>query len=240
MGFPSCFIMDFSIGTISLCVLLSVTLGLKTKNFGSTTNLKAASNLVNCGCQCSGLTFRDSNNIIHGNCKSSDATGAFWCYVDSSHHGSCEDLQPSSRFPNNPWSYQACATPEESSYECQAFGTSAGSGSTSSSGSPVCKEKRCLSAEGGYGSTGVGVTITGSGACQCPACPTVTTPMPLTVNPRDPSDFPSSSSTPSLTDILAGIMGRTGNNGDSKNEENTKENSGADDSVSFGLRNSNE
>ena len=55
--------------TILLCVLLSVTLGLKTKNFSSTTNLKAASNFVNCGCQCSSLTFRDSNNIIHGNCK---------------------------------------------------------------------------------------------------------------------------------------------------------------------------
>ena len=190
--------------TIS-CVLLSVAVGLETKNIGSKTNLKAASNLVNCGCQCSSLTFRDSNSIIHGNCKrffhplcwlrlrlrlfffSADATGAFWCYVDSSHYSSCEDLQPSSRFPNNPWSYQACATPEESGYECQAFGASAGSGSTSSSGSPVCKEKRCLSADGGYGSTGVGVTITDSGTCQCPACPTVTTPMPLTVNPRDPT-----------------------------------------------------
>ena len=45
-----------------------------------------------------------------GNCKSVDSTGARWCYVDS-HHSSCQDLRFSARFPSNPWSYEACATP---------------------------------------------------------------------------------------------------------------------------------
>ena len=47
---------------------------------------------------------------VQGNCKSVDSTGARWCYVDS-HHSSCQDLRFSARFPSNPWSYEACATP---------------------------------------------------------------------------------------------------------------------------------
>merc|ERR1712008_184578 len=39
------------------------------------------------------------------------------CYVDSS-SSSCQDLVPSERFPHNPWSYQACATPEIGSIFC--------------------------------------------------------------------------------------------------------------------------
>merc|ERR1739840_90823 len=71
---------------------------------------KAASPYTNIGCQCSSLTFLDSNGHIQGNCKSVDHTGAQWCYVDS-HHSSCQDLVYSKRFPDNPWSYEACATP---------------------------------------------------------------------------------------------------------------------------------
>merc|ERR1719261_516929 len=78
---------------------------------------KAASPLTNCGCQCSSLTFRDSSNTIQGNCKTVDGTGAQWCYVDSS-LSTCQDLVPSSRFPHNPWSYEACATPPLGSYAC--------------------------------------------------------------------------------------------------------------------------
>merc|ERR1712127_197135 len=80
-------------------------------------SLKAASPLTNCGCQCSPLTFRDSGGLVQGNCRSVDGTGAQWCYVDS-HHSSCSDLSPSARFPQNPWSYEACATPtlEECAY----------------------------------------------------------------------------------------------------------------------------
>merc|ERR1712123_365517 len=71
---------------------------------------KAASPYTNIGCQCSSLTFVDSSGHIQGNCKSVDHTGAQWCYVDS-HHSSCQDLVYSARFPSNPWSYEACATP---------------------------------------------------------------------------------------------------------------------------------
>merc|ERR1719228_1899759 len=75
------------------------------------TGLKAPSPYTNCGCQCSSLTFQDRFGQIQGNCRSADHTGARWCYVDSARRSSCQDLHPSARFPNNPWSYEACATP---------------------------------------------------------------------------------------------------------------------------------
>merc|ERR1711992_439167 len=71
---------------------------------------KAASSLINCGCQCSSITFLDSAGVEQGNCKTVDGTGAQWCYVDST-ASTCQDLVPSQRFPHNPWSYEACATP---------------------------------------------------------------------------------------------------------------------------------
>merc|ERR1712064_87463 len=74
-------------------------------------NTKAASPYVNVGCQCSPLTFLDQYGTTQGNCLSADSTGARWCYVDSAHSSSCHDLRFSARFPNNPWSYEACATP---------------------------------------------------------------------------------------------------------------------------------
>ena len=83
-------------------------------------DLKAASPLTNCGCQCSSLTFVDSAGHVQGNCKSVDSTGARWCYIDPSYGTSCQDLTPSARFPANPWSYEACATPTIGSYECPA------------------------------------------------------------------------------------------------------------------------
>ena len=49
-----------------------------------------------------------------------DNTGAQWCYVDSS-HSSCQDLVPSQRFPHNPWSYEACATPALGSPICPNY-----------------------------------------------------------------------------------------------------------------------
>ena len=72
---------------------------------------KAASPYVNLGCQCSSLTFLDSAGVVQGNCLTTDSTGARWCYVDSNRFSSCQDLVPSQRFPHNPWSYEACATP---------------------------------------------------------------------------------------------------------------------------------
>ena len=80
-------------------------------------NQKAASPFTNCGCQCSSLTFRDTSGTVQGNCKTVDGTGAQWCYVDSS-SSSCQDLVPSERFPHNPWSYEACATPDLGSHLC--------------------------------------------------------------------------------------------------------------------------
>merc|ERR1711902_314446 len=80
-------------------------------------NEKAASPLINCGCQCSSLTFRDANGVVQGNCLTVDSTGAQWCYVDQA-YSSCQDLVPSERFPNNPWSYEACATPAPGSPLC--------------------------------------------------------------------------------------------------------------------------
>merc|ERR1712152_86742 len=80
---------------------------------------KAASSLINCGCQCSSITFRDSAGVEQGNCKTVDGTGAQWCYVDST-ASSCQDLVPSERFPHNPRSYEACATPAVGSALCPA------------------------------------------------------------------------------------------------------------------------
>merc|ERR1719205_576644 len=85
-------------------------------------NTKAASSSINCGCQCSSITFRDTAGIEQGNCKTVDGTGAQWCYVDST-LSSCQDLVPSKRFPHNPWSYQACATPAIGSALCPAVVT---------------------------------------------------------------------------------------------------------------------
>merc|ERR1711953_430608 len=76
----------------------------------SVESTKAASSLINCGCQCSSITFLDSAGVEQGNCKTVDGTGAQWCYVDST-ASTCQYLVPSQRFPHNPWSYEACATP---------------------------------------------------------------------------------------------------------------------------------
>merc|ERR1711976_769921 len=81
------------------------------------TETKASSPLINCGCQCSSLTFRDANGVVQGNCLTVDSTGAQWCYVDQA-YSSCQDRVPSKRFPNNPWSYEACATPAQGSPLC--------------------------------------------------------------------------------------------------------------------------
>merc|ERR1712115_44059 len=81
---------------------------------------KAASSLINCGCQCSSITFLDSAGVVQGNCNTVDGTGAQWCYVDST-ASTCQDLVPSQRFPHNPWSHEACATPAIGSLLCPAI-----------------------------------------------------------------------------------------------------------------------
>jgi hypothetical protein len=57
-----------SIVPLLLMVLIH---GSKLPAGGPHTELKAASSFVNCGCQCSSLTFKDTYNKNHGNCKRS-------------------------------------------------------------------------------------------------------------------------------------------------------------------------
>merc|ERR1712110_782069 len=112
---PNIFTMQHR-GYVVFLGLLSALLGDCSEKLDSASE-KAASPLINCGCQCSSLTFRDANGVVQGNCLTVDSTGAQWCYVDSA-YSSCQDLVPSKRFPNNPWSYEACATPAQGSPLC--------------------------------------------------------------------------------------------------------------------------
>merc|ERR1712241_1414411 len=58
-------------------------------------------------CQCNNqLTFQDQYGRIHGACRRADETGRRWCYTTG---GYCSDARQSQRYPNNPWSYQACS-----------------------------------------------------------------------------------------------------------------------------------
>merc|ERR1711915_57714 len=94
-----------------LC-LGTVTLAVKVNN-------KAASRDLGCNCQCSNTVLKDKYGKVNGNCKSTDKGGQ-WCYVDP-RYAQCNDLVKSKRF-NQFWSYQACATPERSSYQCRSSG----------------------------------------------------------------------------------------------------------------------
>merc|ERR1739842_236214 len=107
----SAFIMFTQASILATLVLSASSLSLE--------NLKAASSVINCGCQCSSITFLDFAGEEQGNCNTVDGTGAQWCYVDST-ASTCQDLVPSQRFPHNPWSYEACATPAIGSALCPA------------------------------------------------------------------------------------------------------------------------
>merc|ERR1712192_266250 len=62
------------------------------------------------GCQCDySLTFLDQNWNTQGACRRTDNTGRTWCYTTGWNNNGCGDLQTSQRFPNNPWSYNACS-----------------------------------------------------------------------------------------------------------------------------------
>merc|ERR1712173_219189 len=107
----STFIMFTQASILATLVLSATSLSLE--------STKAASSQINCGCQCSSITFLDSAGVEQGNCKTVDGTGAQWCYVDHL-PSTCQDMVPSDRFPHNPWSYEACATPPEGSALCPA------------------------------------------------------------------------------------------------------------------------
>merc|ERR1712121_130045 len=112
-----------------------------------TTNTKAASYRVNCGCQCSDLTFRDKYNRVQGNCKTADNTGAQWCYTE--YGSTCEDQQRSTRFgrQGKTWSYQACSTPSIYSAQCAGYN---GGGVGGGVGGGICRNGNCGENTGGF------------------------------------------------------------------------------------------
>merc|ERR1712115_285958 len=111
-----------------------------------TTNTKAASYRVNCGCQCSDLTFRDKYNRVQGNCKTADNTGAQWCYTE--YGSTCEDQQRGTRFgrQGKTWSYQACSTPSIYSAQCAGYNGAIGGGV----GGGICRNGNCGGNTGGF------------------------------------------------------------------------------------------
>merc|ERR1712008_535277 len=112
---------NFKLATMAILRTLLATMAISSTYSKSLDTVnKASSPYTNCGCQCSSLTFRDIANIIQGNCKTVDSTGAQWCYMDSA-HSTCQDLVPSQRFPHNPWSYEGCATPALGSHVCPNY-----------------------------------------------------------------------------------------------------------------------
>merc|ERR1712115_115767 len=115
-----------------------------------TTNTKAASYRVNCGCQCSDLTFRDKYNRIQGNCKTADNTGAQWCYTE--YGSTCEDQQRSTRFgrQGKTWSYQACSTPSIYSAQCAGYNGAIGGGVGGGVGGGICRNGNCGGNTGGF------------------------------------------------------------------------------------------
>merc|ERR1711872_1030753 len=108
-----------------------------------TTNTKAASYRVNCGCQCSDLTFRDKYNRVQGNCKTADNTGAQWCYTE--YGSTCEAQQRSTRFgrQGKTWSHQACSTPSIYSAQCAGYNGGAVGGG-------ICRNGNCGGNTGGF------------------------------------------------------------------------------------------
>merc|ERR1711974_227999 len=62
-------------------------------------------------CQCDySKTFNDQYGNTHGAGRRADNSGRTWCYTTGWGNSGCGDLQSSSRFPNNPWSYRACSS----------------------------------------------------------------------------------------------------------------------------------
>merc|ERR1711971_830492 len=79
------------------------------QNQGFNNQNQGFNNQNNGRCQCDySLTVRDQNGNTHGACQRADNTGRTWCYT-TGRNNNCGDLQNSKRFPNNPWSYNACS-----------------------------------------------------------------------------------------------------------------------------------
>merc|ERR1711915_202721 len=73
------------------------------------TGCNSCNNNYNSGgeCRCTSLSWTDHYGNVNGNCRSHDSGKGRWCYTTGWNSG-CRDLHSSSRYPNNPWSYQAC------------------------------------------------------------------------------------------------------------------------------------
>merc|ERR1711963_935486 len=136
------FKMTISTQFVALQVLTTLHSTVEASN--TATNNKAASQYVNCDCQCNSLTFQDKFGRTQGNCKTADNTGATWCYVDS--RSPCLDKQRSVRFSQSghAWSYQACSTPPPHSAQCSGFG------SGNFQQGVICKGSRCSPVGGSY------------------------------------------------------------------------------------------
>jgi len=151
------FKMTISTQFVALQVL--TTLHSTVEALNTATNKKAASQYVNCDCQCSSLTFQDKFGRTQGNCKTADNTGATWCYVDS--RSPCLDKQRSVRFSQSghAWSYQACSTPPRHSVQCSGFGSS-----SNFQQGVICKGSRCSPVGGSFPSSSSGQFVSGSGS----------------------------------------------------------------------------
>jgi len=91
---------------------------------GIDVDTRAPSDYNNCNCQCDSYSWVDSSGYRAGNCRTSDRTGARFCYVSGSALCACRDVRISQTRPNNfngplYFSYEACATPARNSYECR-------------------------------------------------------------------------------------------------------------------------
>merc|ERR1711953_254377 len=76
-------------------------------NYVSSSN-SYPSNNYGSSCQCTQLSFTDHQGNVNGKCQSYDSGKGAWCYTTGWNNG-CTDLHRSQKFPNNPWSYQACS-----------------------------------------------------------------------------------------------------------------------------------
>merc|ERR1712142_1041113 len=193
-------------------VLLSLLVELDAQKSG----LRAASSRVNCGCQCSNLTFRDKYGKVQGNCKRADHTGAKWCYVEG--WGSpCQDKQNSKRF-NKPWSYEACATPPPH----QCFGGGGGGGGGGGCGRWGCGGNTGGGSGGGYGGGGGGYgSGSGSNNCGSSGCGTSSGGYGSGSGGCGSSGCGTSGACGSLAQIL-GTCGRTGSGSRSRKQSNRR------------------
>merc|ERR1711976_6664 len=91
----------------------------KSKNFKGEDGLRAASNCLNCECQCDSYAWTNSKGQYIGNCQTPDSSGANFCYVSGRAKRACRDVQQSTyrrdsfNGQKKFYSYEACVTPKK-------------------------------------------------------------------------------------------------------------------------------